>query len=250
MKNTDIVKDLVDFGLSDNEARVYLSALALGLTTASEIAKNAEMNRTTVYPVVETLKAKGLIGTEVKGFKRFFVAEPPEKLERVLESRKEKLREILPELSAIHALKSGQSFIKYYEGVAGVRSVYDGILSDLKPGDHYLIISNQKQFMELDMEYFTKFIERRAKLDLRIRSLFQESDTAKRLKESEESTNQQIRFLPEGTSLTANLVVIPNKVVITQTVPPVMCIVIENKSIVEMHHEQFEIIWKSLQKTA
>ena len=249
MKNLDLVKDLVDFGLSENEARVYLSTLSLGPTTAMEIAKNADMNRTTIYPVVESLKAKGLFSTEIEGFKKFFVAEPPAKLERVLDYRKEKLQDILPELTAIHNLKSGQSFIKYYEGVEGVKSVYDTLLDDLKPGDHYLIISNQKQFMELNMEYFTKFIERRAKMDLSVRSLFQESDTALNLKAIEKNTNQEIRFLPKGTDLSTNLVTIPNKIIITQTVAPITCIVIENKSIVQMQHEQFEIIWKSLEKT-
>ena len=54
------------------------------------------------------------------------------------------------------------------------------------------------------------------------------------------------KILPKNTTLTTNLVIIPKKVFIHQLVPPVMGIVIENKSIIQMHREMFEIMWKSV----
>jgi hypothetical protein len=35
---------------------------------------------------------------------------------------------------------------------------------------------------------------------------------------------------------------------ITQIINPIICIVIENKNIVNMHREQFDIIWESIQQ--
>ena len=250
MKEIALTEALVEFGLSENEAKVYLASLSLGPSTILAIAKVAELKRTTVYSVIERLKGNGLMSIEIKGFKKRFVAESPSKLEKLLELRREKFKDILPELTALYRLKSGQSFIKYYEGVAGVTSVYSDILKELRTDDEYLVISDQEQFINLDQEYFSRHIEERARLSLKSRALFQDSLTARHYKEIEDQTRLRVRFLPAGTKLTANLVIMEKKVIITQLVPPIMAIVIENKSIVAMHHEQFEIIWKSVGEKA
>lgn len=246
MREITHTETLQEFGLSENEARVYLASLSLGPSTILSIAKEAELKRTTVYSVIERLKQNGLISIEVKGFKKRFTAESPSKLERLFELRRERFKELLPELSALHRLKGGQSFIKYYEGVAGVKSVYSDILKELRTGAEYLVMSDQEQFINMDREYFTHHIEGRARLNPNSRALFQDSATARHYKEIEEQTRLRVRFLPKGTKLTANLVIMEDKVIITQLIQPIMAIVIENKSVVAMHHEQFEIIWKSV----
>ena len=58
MKNDKLVKILENLGLSDNEARVYLASLSLGSTTIMKIAQTAEIKRTTVYSVIDSLKQK------------------------------------------------------------------------------------------------------------------------------------------------------------------------------------------------
>ncbi len=246
MKEMGLTGTLIEFGLSENEARVYLASLSVGPSTILAISKQAELKRTTVYSVIERLKQNGLMSIEIKGFKKRFTAENPSKLEKLLELRREKFRETLPELNALYRLKGGQSFIKYYEGVSGVKSVYSDILKELHTGNEYLVISDQEQFINLDREYFEHHIEERAKLNLSARALFQGSPTAQHYKDIEGRTRLHVRFLPKGTKLTANLVIMEKKVIITQLVPPIMAIVIENRSIVTMHHEQFEIIWKSV----
>ena len=52
---------LAVFGLSAKEAKVYLALLELGPSTMTEVARVANINRTTGYPVLETLAAKGLV---------------------------------------------------------------------------------------------------------------------------------------------------------------------------------------------
>jgi len=247
MKKIEFIDSIKDFGLSENEAKVYVASLSLGPSTVLKIAKEAEIKRTTTYAILESLKTKGLIVNEIKGLKNLYTAEGPERLEEILEDKKEKFREILPELEAIHNLKGGESFIKYYEGVAGVKTVYDHILDGLKPGDDYMIISDMEQFLKMDREYFTKFIERRVKYNLKVRTIIQNSESGRYYKTIEVNTNQKIKFLSEGTKLTANLVITPHRVIITQIIAPIVTIIIENKSIVEMQKEQFEIIWNTLE---
>ena len=104
MKNKKLLQILIDLGLSENEASVYLAALSLGPTTILKIAKTAEMKRTTIYSVIDSLKKRGLINIEIKGFKTLFTAENPEKLETMLDSHREQLRNSLPEFLGMYNL--------------------------------------------------------------------------------------------------------------------------------------------------
>jgi len=248
MKNNHLIETVKKLGLDVSEAQIYVSALGLGNTTALLLARATGIKRPTVYTIIESLKQKGLVSTSVLGFKRFFTAADPKSLEQMVEERRNDLKRALPELSALYGLREQGSFIKYYEGLAGVKSVYDIILDDLRPGDDYLIISNMDQFLSMDEEYFQKFIERRAKLNLSVHSIFQETPRGHYYKKVERNTNQEVRFLPAGTQMTANQVITPTRTVLTQFTPPIMSIVIENLNITRMFKEQFEIIWKSLGK--
>jgi hypothetical protein len=59
---------------------------------------------------------------------------------------------------------------------------------------------------------------------------------------------QEVRVLPKDVDLKANVLVLPDKVIITQIVDPIVCVKIENKSIVEMQRQQFNIIWDSIKE--
>ncbi len=246
MKKIDFISYIQDLGLSENESKVYLSSLSLGPATVLKIAKEAEIKRTTAYSVLETLKLRGLIINEVKGLKTLYTAEGPEKLEQIFEQKKDRFKKVLPELTAMYNLKGGESFIKYYEGVQGVRTVYDHILDGLKPGDDYVVISDMEKFLSMDRDYFTKFIENRVKYNLNLRAILQDTSDAHYYKEIERNTTMTVKFLPKDTVLSANMVITPHRVIITQMAAPIMTVVIENRSIVQMQKEQFEIMWNAL----
>jgi sugar-specific transcriptional regulator TrmB len=241
-----LIKTLTDLGLTDNEADVYFASLSLGSTTILKIARTAKIKRTTVYSVVESLKQKGLMNIELKGFKQLFVAENPEKLESILENRKTLLQKALPEFSSLYNLKGGESFIKYYEGLEAIKTVYEGLIKDVRHGDSYSIISETENWYNLDPKFFENFLQRRAKLDINVRLLTQESKIAGKLKQFEKNYNEKVKFLPKNTKLSTNMVVTPQKVVIQQTTQPIMAIVIENRSVIKMHQEFFEIMWRSI----
>jgi len=237
---------LVELGLMENEAKVYFASLSLGPATVLKIARSAQTKRTTVYSVVENLKQKGLMNVEVKGLKKLYVAQSPEKLNSMIEARRQKLKDSLPELLSLFNLKGGESFIKYYEGLESIKSVYEGLIQDIKPHEDYCIVADQQKWISLDKEYFLDFTRRRAKLPINIRLLLQDTPTAREFKQYEKNYNFKIKILPKSTQLTTNLVIIPQRVVIHQLTPPLVAIIIENKSVIQMHKEMFEIMWNSI----
>lgn len=234
---------LCNIGMSQKEATLYLSALSLGPATVLRLSKASGLRRTTVYSIIQSLQQKGLMAAEERGFKRLFVAENPERLESLLENRRKVFADVLPKLNGLFNLPAGESVIKYYQGLEGMKAVYESLLRDVRPGDDYLIISNPDDWIVHDKEFFEDFLDRRSRLDIKIRGLFQRGPVGERLKKLEKRHNQTIRFLPPGTKLPTNMVIIPKKVVIHQLVPPVMAYVIENQSVVQLQRQLFEIIW-------
>lgn len=247
MKNEHLFGVLMELGLSDKEAKVYLACLSLGPTSVAKIANIGEIKRPSVYPVIDRLKKFGLMTEEIKGFKTFYNAEPPEKLELVLEERKAKFKNALPDFSKLYNLQGDHDVIKRYEGLQAVKSVYEDLLRNIQPHEEYLIIADQANWLKLDKEYFMDFSRRRAKLPINIRMLQVYSHEAEWFKKYEKNFNLKLKFLPKNlTNLITNLVVIPKMLVIHQIIPPISAMVIENKSAIVLHQQLFEIIWKSL----
>lgn len=246
MNRTQMQKALEQFGLPEPEAAVYYAALTLGPSTILDLARASGIKRTTVYSVVSALQQKGLIIREVRRWKTRFAAEAPERLEAIIDAKKQDLTRVLPDLSALYHLRGEEGSIRFYDGLDAVKSVYEGLIRDIRPHEDYLIVSDLRQWLALDPDFFQTFIERRAKLSIRIRLLTQPSPIAIEHKKRERAYNELIRFLPEQTLLTTNLVIIPKRIVIHQLVPPVFAMVIENPSIIRMHREQFEIMWNAI----
>ncbi|MFH1030912.1 MAG: helix-turn-helix domain-containing protein [bacterium] len=250
MKQNPLLTFLTEIGMTENEAKIYLTALSLGPTTIFRFSQIAEIKRTTVYSVVDSLKQKGLIKVEVKGFKKFFMAEKPEKLEVMLELRRKRMEKLLPEFQRIENFEGGESFIKYYDGLEAVKSLYEDILQELRPHDEYLSVGNPTYWFPLDVDYFTNYRERMAKfsrkLNLKIRLLLKECDKARELKQCEKNYNEKVKILPKNVNFSSNLIIIPKKVIIHQLVPPVRAVVIENKSAVQLQRELFNTIWESI----
>lgn len=250
MKNDKFITLFEELGLSDKEAQVYLASLSLGPSTIMRISRHANVKRTTVYPLIENLKNKGLMLIELKGLKTLYSAEDPSKLELILDQKREKLKSALPDLSAMYNLKGGESLIKYYEGLNGIKSVYEGLLTDIKPHQDYLIISNVDGWLSAEPEFFMDFTRRRAEMargsDIKIRMLLEDTPTAREFKTKENNYFIKVKILPPSTKLDTNLVIIPKKIVLHQHTQPIMAMTIENKSLIKMHREMFEVIWNSI----
>lgn len=246
MKKNQLTEILLELGLDEHESSVYFALLSLGPTTILKVAQTTEIKRTTIYSVITSLKQKGLVNIQVTGFKKKFVAEDPAKLESMLEVKRSRLKELLPEFSALYNLQGGESFIKFYEGIEAVKNVYEGLIRDIRPGQDYLVIGNQNQWIKLDEHYFKDFLFRRAKLPIKIRMMFTDTPLAHKWKGEQLNFNSLIKILPENTALKTNLVITPQRVLIHQLSEPILGIVIENKSVIQMHREMYEIIWNSL----
>lgn len=122
-------KFLEELGLSDKESKVYLALLEVENDSVIDLSKKTDINRTTIYPVLESLSKKGLI-SEIKVDKKVrYAAESPERLETYVERRKiqleeqeRKLKDIIPQLKSVQRDKGEKPIIKFYDGKEGIMS--------------------------------------------------------------------------------------------------------------------------------
>ncbi len=245
MDKNNLIKTISDFGLSDHESRIYIASLSLGATSILKLSKEAGIKRTTTYSVVESLKQKGLMLVEQKGWKQYYVAQSPEKLKSIIDSKQEKLQAGLPYLMSLYNMKGYDSLIRYYEGLEAVKSAYESMIKDIKSHQDYFVLSDASKWLSLDKQYFMNFSKRRAKLNINIKMLLQNNSEAKEILKREIEFNAKIKLLPKHVNINTNLVITPQRALVHQLVPPVMAISVENPNIIAMYKEMFEVMWGS-----
>ena len=94
-------KQLINIGLNDKQAGVYLALLELGPSMVSEISTKAGINRTTGYDILEMLVAEGLVSPLGKGKVKKYIAENPEKIVKFAENKIKQAQEVLGEAKKI-----------------------------------------------------------------------------------------------------------------------------------------------------
>ena len=111
-----LLSELKHLGLSEKEALVYLSALALGPSPVQDISEKANVNRATTYVMIEMLAARGLMSTFEKEKRRYFIAESPDRLSSILRIQQKELEEkqnefqkTLPALMELFQAESSKS---------------------------------------------------------------------------------------------------------------------------------------------
>lgn len=241
------ISGLIELGLTEKEAVLYLSALKTGPTTAQTLALESGLKRATIYGLLDSLTSKGLLHTEIKGVRKLFVVESPEKLASLLEKKKQVLTTIMPSLvqDYLHTSSTANS-IKMYHGLSGIKLIYDQILDTLKEGDDYFVISDQSKWYALDPDYFETFIKKRATLNLIVKLILQDSEHGRIYQVNEEQYRQKIKFLPKNMNLNINMVIYAQNVLLVQTVEPFLAILIENPNVAAMNKVLFNTIWELL----
>jgi len=136
---------LTKLGLSAHESVVYVALLEYGKMGVSEIARKTELHRTMIYEALLGLDREGLVGTELKGKYKIYVAESPKKLEAKFLELSNQFDEKINELSQIKRARTTlRPAIKYVEGRKGITAIYDDIVDTLKKGDVYYRYSSAK----------------------------------------------------------------------------------------------------------
>lgn len=106
---------LQNYGFSEKEAKVYLTALELGSSPASTIARNSWIKRVTVYTILKDLKVQWIVNTLERKEVLYFSVVSPAILLESLEQKYLAFKEKAPELMSIVEKVGSAPKIKYLE---------------------------------------------------------------------------------------------------------------------------------------
>lgn len=132
-------KTLKESGLKDKEAIIYDILLEHGILPVVEIIKKSGLKRGIVYKTLYDLQDKGLVSKQTIKKKLHFRAEHPYKLSELVEEQLRKaqnnqltLQTYLPQLISAFKTTDNKPGVKIYEGVNGIKEVYNDTLKEGK----------------------------------------------------------------------------------------------------------------------
>jgi len=160
---------LQELGLDQKSSAVYLAALERGETLLLPLATQAGVKRPTLYEILPKLHQLGLIAYGRQGKRRTVVAQDPSRLLALQEERTAALRKVVPELLSRKRNLPGKPRVSSYEGVEGVKQVYEDTLLEDVPMRSFL----QPQSVNPEIERYLSgtYMPRRAKKGIRIKNL-------------------------------------------------------------------------------
>ncbi len=246
-------KELQKLGLSDKEAKVYLSSMELGPSPVQNIAGKAGVNRATTYVMIESLIGRGLMSSFEKGKKRFFTSGSPDHLLALLHKEeveiKEKTRqfeEILPELKTLFAAAEEKPRLRFFEGAEGLRAIQDDILKSKYESFEEVVALDEfyKIFPPDDKDHRKKLSDKTK--DMSFRLIY---TTAKGKSLSSKEGRRERRYIPpEKFPFSTDLVIYGQKVAIGVCKGKIIGVIIESKEISETLRAIFNLAWDAAEK--
>jgi len=246
--------DLTSIGLSEKQITVYVCLIKLGTATVSVIAKEAKVNRSSTYVIIDSLRKRGLVELVVGHKCQQFVAATPDAILKIAEDAVkdrtlalDSVKKIIPELRAYHKETRYKPTVKVYEGVEGLKNTYHDIFSseakDLKtyanPGTIFKIFPNFLE--EHNIPRIKKGIKMRA-----INPANKES--VARWRTLPKNIPDQISLIPEKEyKFPCDMAIYGNRVALVDPVKK-FGIIIEHKEIAEMFKNSFNLAWKEAQR--
>jgi len=243
-------KELIDIGLNEKEAKVYLASLELGQSVVQEIAQKSGVNRATAYFIIEGLMRMGLMSSFHKGKKQFFMAADPDRLIEILErekenleKRKENLRKLLPQLQSFNNKAENRPVVKYYEGKEGIKSMLDEVLkkADGTVSMAYSVDELNNFFNDSEI---SSWRNKRKERKVQTKSIYT-FNNGKR----ESTPDSQRRKVPaEKFPITCDIAVYNDKIRITSLKNRLLGIVIEDKEIAKTLKAIMDLAWEASEK--
>ncbi len=249
-----IDKILIKIGLTQKEASIYLASLRLGSQTATNIAKYAGINRTTVYDIFESLIKKGLASKIDRGTAVYFqVADPKNLLNyldgekneyiRKIEKEKQELAEILPAIQSIERAATTKPKVQFFEGEKGMREAYEDTLKTTEP---IRAFANVEEMHAALPNFFPEYYARRSEKDIHIRAICPDNQLSIERKKHDREELRQIKLIPKDKYTFSPEVNIYNDKVLIASWREKMAIIIQSAEIADLQKKMYDLLWSLL----
>jgi sugar-specific transcriptional regulator TrmB len=241
---------LTDLGLTPEQQEIYESLLENGPQPATQLATTTTVKRTYVYTVCNELLERGLITQEKAGSATIFIPEPPEKLLKLAQTQREQLQQaeeslsaILPTLSSKYQLVANKPVVTYYEGIEGLKKVYQQLLNDKQDLLLFRSIYDDKK-PEID-DVVMKHLQKQVAAGIHTRTITPLEPTTKEIFLKYDKARLVERHIVTSTTfaLPAQILVFGTKLALISLKKNIVITLIDNQDISDAFKGLFEFMW-------
>ncbi|MBT3230765.1 hypothetical protein HN358_03215 [Candidatus Uhrbacteria bacterium] len=242
--NDHLLAGLETYGLSKKEAEIYLSILHLGPATVLQISRKTQYPRTTLYPILDILVAKGVLRSGKDKKKTVFAVEPPKVLRRKLKEKEVAFDDISSELGALYDHVAASPDIILYEGTDGFKRLWQRIYnSEVK---EYRILTSATGMLEyVKVPYIIKsVIARRIELGIKSLQIVPDNPETRRITQHDKKQLRESRFLPNNTNIPATIIQFGDEIAFMTTRRENAMIIMASGDVALTFKTMFDLVWK------
>lgn len=250
--NSEYTDILEKIGLTAPESRAYLALLELKEAKTGELCNQSNITSSNIYPILTSLKEKGLISYRMQNNTKIFMPSNPRSLNQIFEEKQKKLElekrqmnQLISTLQKIIPSTEPESKYKYYEGISGIKAMWYGLIEDLNnlsQDEIVLVYTGKKEAYESLLGLYEDFHKVIMKRKIRYKVIYPKEEqevSSKRKKQLAE-----VRFMDLDNE--AEWGIIGNKLFIqyiTKKVP--RGFLIEDEIFAKAFQQVFEQVWKT-----
>ena len=237
---------LLELGLKQAEIRVYVALLELGEVQTGRICEKTKIASSNIYPLLQSLVDKGLVGFNVKNNTRHYVAAPPRQLQTLLEEKQKalavqenKLKQTIANLEKINQPEE-ESTYKYFEGISGIKGMWHELNETMSQENPVYVYTADAKAYEHLIGFYNEHHKIRTEKNIKEKMIFPQTD--KQLAQQRENSFTEIKFADLQNK--AEWGVIEDKLYILHSrAKQPKGFLIQDKIIAETFKQVFEQIW-------
>lgn len=242
----ETIQKLLEFGLTQNEASIYVFLLKIGETTTGRIIKETGIANSRVYESLNSLTSKGLVAYNIqKGGKHFSASDPKVWIEKEQE-RKKKIETLIPQLALLKTSYKDNTTTAVYEGYEGFKIAFKRIIDDCpENGTVYILGFSEPQEKSDSLRLFLSNMNlKSASKKQRLKIIMDHSAKETLGKDREKEKYTEVKYMPKGYISPAAIDILDDSVYIFLWEEKPFVFMIKNKMIASSFQHYFEFLWK------
>jgi sugar-specific transcriptional regulator TrmB len=223
------------FGITTEEANIYITLLKKGPQKVTQLAKLLAKPRSTLYDHLARLHEQGLVIEHIESFTKTFKATPPSQLPKLFEHRMNEMQEIVPKLEHINNNEPHTIQAQLHRGKEGIKIVMDDII---QTGKNYKTFGDIESFFSAVEIYTHQWMKKIDQTKIKGKLL------ATHKQKFAVAKSEEVKFLPKEITINTTTVTYGTKTAEFIWTQPLTIIVTDSKELTRSKEEVFNYFWR------
>lgn len=238
---------LINLGLTETEAKIYLANLELGPSSAIQLGGKLNYTRQLMYDLLPRLIESGYIKKITIGKKHYFQAVEPTILADKASQLGQEISKAIPLLEQTRSFNRAVPDITVYDNPLSMREWYRYFMDNAKKGEEKLVYSSEAGWFGLDQEFYQKFVNLQVKKDIKNKIIAPDNAGAKDVAKTFNPETFPYRFDSTGWQGECSKWIWRNQIIhLTVRGKQSNMIVIESEELANIERFAFYKTWESL----